>query len=87
MRRDDHVVELPERARRLQRLGRGHVETDVDAPRLRVRKQRRVVRGARAFLARERTPRHGRIRFDVVAIDASRTPPSIRLIRDAFDAG
>lgn len=59
----------------------GTAEESVDR-----RKQRRVVRGAREFLARERTPRHTRIRFDVVAIDASRTPPGIRLIRDAFDA-
>ncbi len=59
----------------------GSAEESVD-----IRKQRRVLRGARQFLARERLPRHSRVRFDVVAIDASRVPAAIRLIRDAFDA-
>jgi putative endonuclease len=59
----------------------GSAEESVD-----IRKQRRVLRAARGFLARERPPRHSQIRFDVVAIDASRIPAAIRLIRDAFDA-
>jgi putative endonuclease len=59
----------------------GSAEESVD-----LRKQRRVVRGARAFLAGSPLPRYERIRFDVVAIDASQVPPRVRLIRDAFDA-
>jgi putative endonuclease len=59
----------------------GTAEESVDA-----RKQRRVVRGAREYLATARVPRHERVRFDVVAIDAGRTPPALRLIREAFES-
>jgi len=64
----------------------GSAEESVDA-----RKQRRIVRGARAFLSRSAGERgaalrYDRVRFDVVAVDASRDPPSIRLIREAFTA-
>lgn len=59
----------------------GSARESVDA-----RKQRRVVQAARAFLSRGRLPRYSTIRFDVVAIDASREPADVELIRGAFDA-
>ncbi len=60
----------------------GSAEESVDA-----RKQRRILRCAREFLARAGTAlRYDAIRFDVVAIDASREPPAVRLIRAAFEA-
>ena len=61
--------------------GFGRAEESVDA-----RKQRRLVDAARRALASRRWPRHERVRFDVVAIDASREPPELELIRDAFYA-
>lgn len=51
-----------------------------------LRKQRRIVRAAREFLARTRPPRHDAMRFDVIAIDAGTDPPRVRLIRGAFTA-
>jgi len=60
-------------------LGSG--EESVDA-----RKQRRVVQAARRVLASGALPRHDALRFDVVAIDASREPPAVRIVRDAFYA-
>ena len=48
------------------------------------RKQRRIAAAAAELLARGGLPRAGRIRFDVVAIDASAEPPRIEHIRDAF---
>ena len=60
----------------------GSAEESVDG-----RKQRRILRGAREFLSRGAAPRYDAIRFDVVAIDASREPPAVRLIRAAFEAG
>ena len=48
------------------------------------RKQMRLVRAARAWLARRVAPPHVALRFDVVAIDASSEPPRIELYQDAF---
>ena len=69
----------------------GSAEESVDA-----RKQRRILRGARAFLSQQAgaqqagaqgpPARYDAIRFDVVAIDASHDPPTVRLIRAAFTA-
>ena len=63
----------------------GSAAESVDA-----RKQRRVVRAARDFLARRppvvRLPPYAAIRFDVVAIDTSREPARVELIRGAFEA-
>lgn len=59
----------------------GSAEESVDR-----RKQRKLVQGARAYLARGPLPRHERLRFDVVAIDTTPVPPRVRLIRDAFQA-
>ncbi len=59
--------------------GFGTPEESIDA-----RKRARLLRAARAALARGGWPRHERVRFDVVAVDASRDPPALRLIRDAF---
>lgn len=61
--------------------GFGSAEASVDA-----RKRARIVRAARRALAERRWPRHRRLRFDVVAIDASREPARITLLRDAFSA-
>ena len=49
-----------------------------------VRKQRRLVRGARTVLARGGLPHYRAVRFDVVAIETDHTPPIIRLTRNAF---
>jgi putative endonuclease len=57
----------------------GSAEESIDG-----RKRQRLMRAARAALATLRLPGHRAVRFDVVAIDASRRPPGIRLIRDAF---
>lgn len=59
----------------------GTAEESVDA-----RKQRRLVRAASLLLARGDLPSHSHLRFDVVAVDASRKPARVRLIRDAFRA-
>jgi putative endonuclease len=48
------------------------------------RKQRRLMRAAAEILVRHPLPPHDALRFDVVAIDASTHPPSVDLIRDAF---
>ena len=58
--------------------GFGTPEESIDA-----RKRARLLRAARAALARGGWPHHERVRFDVVAVDASRDPPALRLIRDA----
>src|SRR5262245_48435706 len=50
------------------------------------RKQRRIAAAAAELLARGGLPRAARIRFDVVAIDASVDPPRIEHLRDAFNA-
>ena len=71
------IVEI--RLRSSDRLGTAEASVDW-------RKQRRLVRVAREVLATRRLPRYARVRFDVVAIDASRTPPGVRLLRDAFYA-
>ena len=57
----------------------GSAAASVDA-----RKRRRIARAARAWLASGRAPRHKVLRFDVVAIDASREPPRVEHYRDAF---
>ena len=57
----------------------GSPEESIDA-----RKRAHLLRAARAALALGGWPRHDRVRFDVVAVDASREPPELRLIRDAF---
>jgi putative endonuclease len=59
----------------------GSAEESVDA-----RKQRRIVRAAVELLARGGLPRFSRVRFDVVAIDASAAPPVVTHFRDAFTA-
>jgi putative endonuclease len=59
--------------------GFGTAEESIDA-----RKIARLRRAARAALASLALPPYRQLRFDVVAIDASRRPPAIRLIRDAF---
>ena len=48
------------------------------------RKQRRIAAAAAELLARGGLPRTERIRFDVVAVDASADPPKIEHLRDAF---
>ena len=50
------------------------------------RKQRRIAAAAAELLARGGLPRSARIRFDVVAIDASVDPPRLEHHRDAFIA-
>ena len=50
------------------------------------RKQRRIAAAAAELLARGGLPRAARIRFDVVAIDASVDPPRLEHVRDAFAA-
>ncbi len=48
------------------------------------RKQRRIASAALELVARGGLPRAARIRFDVIAIDASREPPELQHFRDAF---
>jgi putative endonuclease len=50
------------------------------------RKQRRLARAASELIARGELPRFRCARFDVIAIDASRSPPVIEHLRDAFHA-
>jgi len=65
---------------RLRRGGRfGSAAESVDA-----RKRRRIAAAAAELLARGTLPRAARIRFDVIAIDASREPPELVHYRDAF---
>ena len=65
---------------RLRRGGRfGSAAESVDA-----RKRRRIAAAAAELLARGTQPRAARIRFDVIAIDASREPPELVHYRDAF---
>ena len=59
----------------------GSAAESVDA-----RKQRRIARAAAELLARGDLPRHTRVRFDVIAIDAGSTPPIVTHLRDAFTA-
>ena len=59
--------------------GFGSAAESIDA-----RKRRRLVRAAARVLATCALPPHDALRFDVVSIDASRTPPELRLIRNAF---
>ena len=67
------------RTRRGDRFGTP--EESIDA-----RKRSRLVRAAARALREQRFPPHARVRFDVVAVDAGREPPRVRLIRDAFYA-
>jgi putative endonuclease len=48
------------------------------------RKRRRLVAAARELLCRPGLPRFERVRFDVIAIDASVDPPRVEHLRDAF---
>ncbi len=48
------------------------------------RKRARLLRAAAELLATRPLPRHARVRFDVIAIDAAREPPALEWIRDAF---
>ncbi len=50
------------------------------------KKQRHLVRAAQEALRSQRWPRHGGVRFDVVAVDAAVEPPRLELIRNAFSA-
>jgi len=75
----DALCFIEVRARSSRRFGAA--EESIDA-----RKRSRIVRAARRALAEHRWPRHGRLRFDVVAIDAAHEPPKLRLLRDAFRA-
>jgi putative endonuclease len=75
----DALCFIEVRARSSPRFGAA--EESIDA-----RKRARIVHAARRALAEHRWPRHGRLRFDVVAIDAAREPPRVRLLRDAFRA-
>lgn len=50
------------------------------------RKRRRIAAAAAELLARGGLPRTARIRFDVIAIDASSDPPGVTHFRDAFTA-
>lgn len=50
------------------------------------RKQGRIARAAAELLARGGLPRHTRVRFDVIAIDAGCKPPIVTHLRDAFTA-
>jgi putative endonuclease len=59
----------------------GTAEESIDA-----RKRLRIARAASELLARGGLPRHARVRFDVIAIDASAAPPRIAHIEDAFGA-
>jgi putative endonuclease len=57
----------------------GSAAESVDA-----RKRARLARAATDLIARGGLPRFRCVRFDVIAIDASREPPAIDHIRDAF---
>lgn len=72
------VIEV--RLRSTDRFGTG--EESVDR-----RKRRRLVRAARALLARRDLPRFGAIRFDVVSVSPGPRGPMVRLVRNAFEAG
>jgi putative endonuclease len=69
------IVEV--RARRGDRFGSA-AESVV------ARKRGRLLRAAADLLATRRLPSHSGVRFDVIAIDASRVPAAIDWIRDAF---
>jgi putative endonuclease len=71
------LVFVEVRLRRGARFG-GAAES-VDA-----RKQRRIAAAAIELLGRGVLPHTGRMRFDVIAIDAAREPPELTHIRDAF---
>jgi putative endonuclease len=57
----------------------GSAAESVDA-----RKRRRLARAASELIARGELPRFRCVRFDVIAIDASREPPALEHLRDAF---
>ncbi len=59
----------------------GSAEESVDR-----RKRRRLCRAAAEVLATHQLPRYDALRFDLVSVDASRHPPELHLIRDAFRA-
>jgi len=47
------------------------------------RKQRRIISAAKAYMARERV-RDVAVRFDVVAVDLTPTPPAVEVLENAF---
>jgi putative endonuclease len=57
----------------------GSAEESVDA-----RKRRRLIRAARAVLAREGLPRFASVRFDVVCVEPGPEGTAVRVLRDAF---
>ena len=65
------------RLRRSRRFG--SAEESIDK-----RKQRRILRAASQLLATRSLPRFRKIRFDVIAIDASHHPPEVGHFRNAF---
>ena len=65
------------RLRRSRRFGTAAESVDA-------RKRRRITRAASQVLATRRLPRFRRIRFDVIAIDASHHPPELTHFRNAF---
>ena len=69
------IVEV--RARRGDRFGSA-------AESIGARKRARLLRAAAELLATHPLPRHSRVRFDVIAIDAAREPPTLEWLRDAF---
>jgi putative endonuclease len=71
------LVVIEVRLRASERFGSAAASVDV-------RKQRRIIRAASELLARGGLPRYSRVRFDVVAIDASADPPVVTHFRDAF---
>jgi putative endonuclease len=71
------IVEV--RARRGDRFGSAAESVDL-------RKRARLARAAGELLATRPLPRHARVRFDVIAIDARLQPPTLEWIRDAFYA-
>ncbi|HTO54036.1 MAG TPA: YraN family protein [Myxococcota bacterium] len=73
------LVFVEVRLRRGARFGGAAESVDL-------RKQRRIAAAAAELLASRRLPRMPRVRFDVVAIDASCAPPRVSHHRDAFSA-
>jgi putative endonuclease len=71
------LVFVEVRLRSGARFGTGAESVDA-------RKRRRIVAAAQELLARGVLPRASRMRFDVIAIDASRDPPELVHFRDAF---
>jgi putative endonuclease len=73
------LVFVEVRLRSSDRFGSGAESVDG-------RKRRRIAAAAAELLARGALPRAARVRFDVIAVDASRDPPQVTHLRDAFTA-